>query len=99
MAEVRDIIKIKVAPEIVWQVLTRHVAAESGKIYEVDDHRALEARPLVDARKGYGPTSLGLLSHPEEKPLTWGELTMPILKRDYRVVVRKSDNLSINGLI
>ena len=82
MAQVRDIIKINVAPEIVWQVLTRHVTAESGGDYEADDHRALEARPLVDAGKGYEPTPLGLLSHPEEAPRTWGELTMPILKRD-----------------
>ena len=82
MAQVRDIIKINVAPEIVWQVLTRHVTAESGGDYEADDHRALENRPLVDAGKGYEPTPLGLLSHPKVKPQSWGELTMPILKRD-----------------
>jgi len=88
MAQVRDIIKINVAPEIVWQVLTRHVAAESGGDYEAVDHRALKALPLidagkgVDAGKGYEPTPLGLLTHPEEEPRTWGELTMPILKRD-----------------
>ena len=81
MAQVRDIIKINVAPEIVWQVLARHVAAESGGNYEDDAHRALGARSPVDAGKGYEPTPLGPLSHPEEKPLTWGELTMPILQR------------------
>ena len=82
MAQVRDIIKINVAPEIVCQVLARHVAAESGGDYEDDAHRALGARFLVDAGKGYEPTPLGLLSHPKAKPQTWGELTMPILKRD-----------------
>ena len=79
MAQVRDIIKINVAPEIVWQVLTRHIAAESGADYEADEHRALGARPLAAARKGYEPSPLGLLSHPEEGPQIWGELTTPIL--------------------
>ncbi len=85
MAQVRDIIKIDVAPEIVWQFITRHVAAESGGNYEDDDHRPLEARPLVDASKGYEPTPLGLLSHPEEDARIWGELTVPILKWDHLV--------------
>ena len=82
MAQVRDIIKINVAPEIVWQVLARHVAAESGGNHEDDANRALGARSRVAAGKGYEPTPLGLLSHPEEEPQTWGELTMPILKTD-----------------
>ncbi len=82
MAQVRDIIKINVAPEIVWQYLSQHVVAERSENYEAYDRRALEARPLVDAGKGYGLTSLWLLSHPEEEPQIWGELTMPILKKD-----------------
>ncbi len=82
MAQVRDIIKINVAPEIVWQVLARHVAAESGGNYEDDAHRAVGARSRVNAGKSYEPSPLGLLSHPKEEPQTWGELTMPILQRD-----------------
>jgi len=81
MAQVRDIIKINVAPEIVWQVLARHVAAESGENYEDDTLQAPGGCSPVDAGNGYEPTPLGLLSHPEEEPKTWGELTMPILQR------------------
>ena len=96
MAQVRDIIKINVAPEIVWQVLARHVAAESGGNYEDDAHRALGARSLVDAGKGYEPTPLGLLSHPEEEPQNWGELTMPILQR-YSLLQRACATFSVES--
>lgn len=87
MAQVRDMIKINVAPEIVWRILPRHIAVENAdqqawqSSYEDDEHRGLEERSGY-AGKDYEPSSLGLVSQPQRRPQNWGELTIPILKRN-----------------
>ena len=96
MAQVRDIIKINVAPEIVWQVLARYVAAESAGNYEDDTHLSQDTCCPADAGKGYEPTPLGILSHPEEEPQTWGELTMPILQ-SYGLLHRACATFSVES--
>ena len=85
MAQVRDIIKIDVSPEIAWEILVRSVVTESCGDCEVNDRRALEARPRADAEIGYELSPLGLLSYPEAEPQPWGEIILPILVDDAMV--------------
>ncbi len=88
MAQVRDMIKIDVAPEIVWRILPRHIAVENAdqqawqSSYEGDEHSGLEPRPGVAEIKDYEPSSLGLVSQPQQQPHSWGELTIPILRKN-----------------
>ena len=83
MAEVRDIIKINVAPDTVWKVLAHHVDSQSGGSYEVKDRRSLQERPSIDLGRRYNESSFGLLAPPEGEAQQWGEISMSVFERDY----------------
>ena len=61
MAEVRDIIKINVAPDTIWDVLTHHVATQSGGSYEIKYRRVPQEWPSFDLGRRYEGSSFGSL--------------------------------------
>ena len=83
MAEVRDIIKINVAPDRVWDVLAQHVASQSGGSYEVKDRRVPQDSPSPEQGIRYDTSSFGLIAPPEEEAQDRGEISMSVFERDY----------------